>query len=386
MEPTRRCPYCAEEILAAAIKCKHCQSVLGIYATNEPSVSPHPESVSTRPGDRAPPEPHVMIRRPFKIMLQIVIAIIGAAWLFSVLHPNDKSESELTTAAREPAPNSDAPQHNARSVYATTAVELFRSYQANEVATDQKIGSAMIEITGTVKAIDKNMFGEPEIRLEVGDDFSSVTLTLDKSQLSVASGLTMGQSVVAHCDKVTRIIDYPVGEHCQVISRPQRASSNLQSPVSSQSGLTEPRTIVSRVPREYVPSALIGDGNVLGANSASPAAAGEPSSGTQPSGVQAGFDCTKAQSPSERLICADPELSALDRELSVLYKQAMIATSDKAALVSTSRSEWRRRENVCASKDCLIEWYEQRREALKLVVSEAQLPASNFAATINSAK
>jgi hypothetical protein len=27
-EPTKRCPFCAEEIKAAAIKCKHCQSDL----------------------------------------------------------------------------------------------------------------------------------------------------------------------------------------------------------------------------------------------------------------------------------------------------------------------------------------------------------------------
>jgi hypothetical protein len=30
MEATRRCPYCAEEIAAEALRCKHCRSRLSI--------------------------------------------------------------------------------------------------------------------------------------------------------------------------------------------------------------------------------------------------------------------------------------------------------------------------------------------------------------------
>ena len=43
------------------------------------------------------------------------------------------------------------------------------------------------------------------------------------------------------------------------------------------------------------------------------------------------FDCSRARSPSERIICTDVELGQLDRQLSQVYAQAKKSVTDRAA-------------------------------------------------------
>jgi hypothetical protein len=70
MEPIRRCPYCAEEILIAAVKCKHCQSELALASapalpeTRELELPPHPESIAIRAASFAPPQPMIAGSQP----------------------------------------------------------------------------------------------------------------------------------------------------------------------------------------------------------------------------------------------------------------------------------------------------------------------------------
>jgi hypothetical protein len=86
------------------------------------------------------------------------------------------------------------------------------------------------------------------------------------------------------------------------------------------------------------------------------------------------FDCTKAQSRSERLICEDAELSALDNEFGALYIKAKDLASDKTEFIRENRREWQKRDQTCVDKACLIDWYAQRRLQLsKLIVSSAPL-------------
>jgi len=85
------------------------------------------------------------------------------------------------------------------------------------------------------------------------------------------------------------------------------------------------------------------------------------------------FDCSRARSRSEIIICSDAELARLDVELSMLYRQALSLASDKAAFKKTNVDEWKRREATCFDRDCLRAWYVNRREQLRGVIA-GQVP------------
>lgn len=86
----------------------------------------------------------------------------------------------------------------------------------------------------------------------------------------------------------------------------------------------------------------------------------------------ASFDCTKAKSQSEILICSDSALSVLDDELGVLYKRATAVAPHKAEFARLNRSEWQKRETACSTKACLLDWYARRRAQLFEVIEQAK--------------
>ena len=102
--------------------------------------------------------------------------------------------------------------------------------------------------------------------------------------------------------------------------------------------------------------------------------AGGPPAEQQPGGSSPGpsFDCAKARSVPEKLICADPQLSQMDRDLGRLHARAKSAAVNPAAFKRQNDSEWKRRETTCRDRPCLMEWYEQRRQQLQATLDEAR--------------
>lgn len=65
--------------------------------------------------------------------------------------------------------------------------------------------------------------------------------------------------------------------------------------------------------------------------------------------LAAGFDCTKAASKAEKLICADTELSRLDDDLASAFRQARRSSlSDRLA---QDQRGWIAKRDACPDKD-----------------------------------
>lgn len=79
----------------------------------------------------------------------------------------------------------------------------------------------------------------------------------------------------------------------------------------------------------------------------------------------ASFDCTKAASPVEKMICADAALSQLDETLNTAYKQAASQAEDPAELKSRQLQWMKKVRNPCTSPDCITRAYRQRIDTLQ---------------------
>ncbi|MFT4506516.1 lysozyme inhibitor LprI family protein [Caballeronia sp. 15711] len=98
------------------------------------------------------------------------------------------------------------------------------------------------------------------------------------------------------------------------------------------------------------------------APSADPASRSEVPVSTPTETITASFDCKKAHSTSEMLICGDANLAALDRDLATLYAQAKAAAPDKQAFAEMTRQNWNWRQRTCIDKTCLVTWYADQRQ------------------------
>lgn len=75
------------------------------------------------------------------------------------------------------------------------------------------------------------------------------------------------------------------------------------------------------------------------------------------------FDCNKAATLVENVICSDEEISALDDALASSYAN-VLASSDDAGSIKLEQRNWLKKRNACQNKACLKTLYTQRIQEL----------------------
>jgi uncharacterized protein len=71
------------------------------------------------------------------------------------------------------------------------------------------------------------------------------------------------------------------------------------------------------------------------------------------------FDCQKAKTFTEKAICQNPELSALDDELDAEY-QAVKAKGGNNKALKKQQDKWLKERDACQTEGCVKKAYQKR--------------------------
>lgn len=89
--------------------------------------------------------------------------------------------------------------------------------------------------------------------------------------------------------------------------------------------------------------------------------------------ISPSFDCNKARSTAEALICADSELAEMDVHIAYLHGKAKAAAADKKDFASRTTGALTWRDKNCREKACLVSWYAEREGELNIKLAQQQL-------------
>lgn len=173
------CKECGREISTEAKACPHCGKQ-------------NPTGMKTSP---------LAMGCLVLIVLVIVGKIISSGNSGSSSTPQSTPSRETQLAART-------------QVASVSATEMWRQYEANEVAADNYYKGRVFRVTGTVQSIDKDFMDNIVIHLASPNEFMPTSATVDKSGASHAASLQKGQRVSLTCLVKGRIVGSPVLDDC----------------------------------------------------------------------------------------------------------------------------------------------------------------------------
>jgi hypothetical protein len=125
-----------------------------------------------------------------------------------------------------------------RSVFRTSAQQLYQDFNANVVAIQTRIGSSRVRVTGTVGEIDQDVAGHPVVKLRTGKE-NAAAMSLTEDQRAAAAQLVKDEAVEIECDKIGHNGELLEGSGCTLaLVDAQPKQVNLALFVANDNGTT----------------------------------------------------------------------------------------------------------------------------------------------------
>lgn len=147
-----------------------------------------------------------------KILKWVVIGFVVLVVLAAIFgKDSSNSQQPATDQSKTTQTKTDVP---AQDVYKTTAAQLFKDYESNEVAADEKMKGKSVEVSGTIQSIDKDFADNIVLQLKTANEFMPAHMNLEDSEKQKAMALSKNAKVTVLCKKVARMVGSPIGSEC----------------------------------------------------------------------------------------------------------------------------------------------------------------------------
>jgi uncharacterized protein YecT (DUF1311 family) len=238
----------------------------------------------------------------------------------------------------------------------------------NEIAADQKYKGQVIRTSGILKEVKKDIADQPYVIVGLNMELHIPDLqcSLAKSAIDEAASLKSGQQIVVQ-GEIRGLMIYVQAGDCFFV-KPASATSDAsvaQVPVRQAPAVPNAQA-AEQVPDPNTAAPL----PVAPAPAPAPAMVGTPAnevstaSNNTAGQVNASFDCAKAASDVEKLICSNSSLAADDVQLASFYKKNIAASGADAATIKQGQRAFIATRNKCSTVACISEAYRARYEEL----------------------
>ncbi len=340
----KKCHFCYEDIQNSAIRCKHCGADIGAAeaatkdAKNDQAVNNVAGCFWGVVGALAFA---ALAYGAYTEGLHTDIAIcVGFAVVFLFLAPKAWQLGFLARNAGQPD-----------IIIASSAGELakqrfYYEYGARIFLTG---GLFIALLTGLyfIVPLDRIVFG-PGTQVAASSDAKASSATGAADAQAAASSASSDEAAKAVADGLS------AGSDVEASAAPVLASRDDATQTAQQA--TDQEKAVNASPASSAPTASAEQ------QSASTTTPIQDANAT--TGVHASFDCAKASSAIEHLICSTPENRDADRRLAAAYSVARAKSSDANALKADERNWLTNERNACSDAACLLRVTNDRIERL----------------------